>query len=182
MHLWLALATAFLLKQPCHTQNASTASEAICQRALRSLFTALRPEPATHEMAGKFQKSMHVAAVSMIYVFFGDQEEGVEENGTPVHIESPTQAIKRSYGMNTTLIQSRLLILDHLLAECISSMEEEVMARHGWWLSWIKTARQDKNRTGAQRDRVNKNKMEVRGVKTEWTASVAPPTAEERCR
>lgn len=39
-----------------------------------------------------------------------------------VHVKSPTQAINMTYGMNTTLIQSQLLIRDHLLAECISWM------------------------------------------------------------
>lgn len=99
-------------------QNACIAFEAICQIALGPLFTALCPVPAS-ETAGNSKEHALSGCISDLY-FGGDQEEGMEEKGAAAHIESLPQAIKRSYGVNTTLIQSQLLILDHFLAEWIS--------------------------------------------------------------
>lgn len=137
-------------KTSCHMQNACIAIGAICQRALRPLFTALCPLPAS-EIVGNSIEHAFNGRISDLYFFLGNRRkvwkrEGVC-GGCCCPVASPPQAIKRSYGMNTTLIQSQLLILDYFLAERISWMGRT------WWLWWIKAAKQDKNKTAADRGR-----------------------------
>lgn len=135
-------------KMPCQMQNACAAFKAICQRALRPLFTALCPEPA-NETAGNFEWHTVSGCISDLY-FWGGPRGRCGRKGDAAHIASPPQTIKKRYGMNTTLIQSQLLILDHFWVYIMDGVEVEVMVR--WQLWWIKAAL-DKNRTGAQRGR-----------------------------
>ena len=84
-------------------QNACIAIGAICQRALRPLFTALCPVPAS-EMVGDSEEHALSGCISDLYYYFLREQE--KRCGRKAPIESLPQAIKRSYGMNTTLIQS----------------------------------------------------------------------------
>lgn len=106
---------------------------------------------------GEFQRAC-IKWLCQWFIFFGTGRK-VSKNtgGVLLTSKAQAQAIKMSYGMNTTLIQSQLLILDHFFRqECISWLGWR------WWLSWIKATWQDKNRTGAQRGRVKWNQIKWR--------------------
>lgn len=101
-------------------ENACIASEAICQRALKPLFTALCPVPVT-EMAGNSKECVLSGCVNDLYFFGTGRRVSKNPVGVLLTSKAQAQAIKMSYGMNTTLIQSQLLILDHFFGqECIS--------------------------------------------------------------
>lgn len=74
---WSALSTPSLIspchclsaKTSCHMQNACIAFEAICQRVLRPLFTALCSVPAS-EMAGNSKEHALSSRINDLYLFW----------------------------------------------------------------------------------------------------------------
>lgn len=109
-------------------QNTCIAFEAICQRALRPLFTALCPVLAS-EAAWNSKERALSGFISDLYFCQEPVGRCGRRKGAATQIESLPQAIKMTYSVNATLIQSQLLILNHFFGRVYFMDGVKVMAR-----------------------------------------------------
>lgn len=92
-------------KPSCHMQSVCTAFEAICQRALRHLFTALCPEPVSKK-ARNPKEDVLSGCMSDLYLntyIFLTMRKVWKRRGLLLTTESPTRAIKKRVIARTQL-------------------------------------------------------------------------------